>query len=90
MKTTLVGEKAKITSNRVAEFGQVGFVTWDGTDKNGIGPVMISFDGNKPTSFPIEMTSLYHEPEPVCHYCGMPAKSFGFFDEPVCSDCGGH
>lgn len=24
-----------------------------------------------------------------CHYCGMPAKSFGFFDEPVCRDCGG-
>jgi len=24
-----------------------------------------------------------------CHYCGMPAKSFGFFDEPVCRECGG-
>lgn len=22
-----------------------------------------------------------------CHYCGMPAKSFGFFDEPICEDC---
>lgn len=24
-----------------------------------------------------------------CHYCGMPAKSFGFFGEPACEDCGG-
>jgi hypothetical protein len=24
-----------------------------------------------------------------CHYCGMPAKSLGFFDEPICSECGG-
>ena len=24
-----------------------------------------------------------------CHYCGMPATSFGFFDEPVCDGCGG-
>lgn len=26
-----------------------------------------------------------------CHYCGCDAKSgaFGFFDEPVCEDCGG-
>jgi hypothetical protein len=23
-----------------------------------------------------------------CHYCGMPATGFGFFDEPVCADCG--
>lgn len=22
-----------------------------------------------------------------CHYCGMPATSVGFFDEPVCEDC---
>lgn len=22
-----------------------------------------------------------------CHYCGMPATSFGFFDEPVCPEC---
>lgn len=26
---------------------------------------------------------------PSCHYCGMPAASFGFFDEPVCRGCGG-
>ena len=25
----------------------------------------------------------------LCHYCGMPARSFGFFDEPVCKECGG-
>ncbi len=24
-----------------------------------------------------------------CHYCGSPANSFGFFDEPVCRECGG-
>lgn len=24
-----------------------------------------------------------------CHYCGMPAKSFGFFSEPACNECGG-
>lgn len=24
-----------------------------------------------------------------CHYCGMSATKFGFFDEPVCSECGG-
>ena len=24
-----------------------------------------------------------------CHYCGMPASSFGFFDEPICRECGG-
>jgi len=26
---------------------------------------------------------------PSCHYCGMPATSFGFFDEPACPECGG-
>lgn len=26
---------------------------------------------------------------PSCHYCGMPARSVGFFDEPVCEGCGG-
>jgi len=26
---------------------------------------------------------------PRCHYCGMKATSFGFFDEPVCPECGG-
>lgn len=25
----------------------------------------------------------------TCHYCGMPAVELGFFDEPVCKDCGG-
>lgn len=36
------------------------------------------------------------EPAPIsdsdsdrCHYCGMPATGFGFFDEPACPDCGG-
>jgi len=24
-----------------------------------------------------------------CHYCGSPAIAIGFFDEPVCSQCGG-
>lgn len=24
-----------------------------------------------------------------CHYCGMPARSDGFFGEPACSECGG-
>ena len=24
-----------------------------------------------------------------CHYCGCPATGWGFFDEPVCEDCGG-
>jgi len=24
-----------------------------------------------------------------CHYCGMPARSSGFFDEPVCRECDG-
>ena len=24
-----------------------------------------------------------------CHYCGLPAVSFGFFGEPVCEECGG-
>ena len=24
-----------------------------------------------------------------CHYCGQPAYSFGFFDEPTCPECGG-
>lgn len=24
-----------------------------------------------------------------CHYCGAPARSFGFFDEPTCRECGG-
>ena len=24
-----------------------------------------------------------------CHYCGMDAYTFGFFDEPVCRECGG-
>lgn len=24
-----------------------------------------------------------------CHYCGQPANTFGFFDEPVCEECGG-
>lgn len=27
--------------------------------------------------------------QPSCHYCGMPATSAGFFDEPICSECGG-
>ena len=22
-----------------------------------------------------------------CHYCGLPATGFGFFDEPVCGEC---
>lgn len=26
---------------------------------------------------------------PSCHYCGMPATGFGFFDERVCAECGG-
>jgi hypothetical protein len=25
----------------------------------------------------------------ACHYCGQPSISFGFFDEPVCEECGG-
>ncbi len=25
----------------------------------------------------------------TCHYCGMPATGFGFFNEPVCRECGG-
>ena len=25
-----------------------------------------------------------------CHYCGGPAAGFGFFDEPACTECGGH
>jgi len=24
-----------------------------------------------------------------CHYCGMKATDIGFFDEPVCPECGG-
>lgn len=24
-----------------------------------------------------------------CHYCGMPAKNFNFFDVPACEQCGG-
>lgn len=24
-----------------------------------------------------------------CHYCGGAANTFGFFDEPVCRECGG-
>jgi hypothetical protein len=24
-----------------------------------------------------------------CHYCGQTATGFGFFDEPVCPQCGG-
>ncbi len=27
--------------------------------------------------------------EMYCHYCGLPATSFGFFDEPICPECGG-
>lgn len=27
------------------------------------------------------------EREFVCHYCGMPATTFNFFDAPVCDDC---
>lgn len=40
------------------------------------------------------MSADYYEFKPLpaqsfdCHYCGMPAKSFGFFDEPVCKQCG--
>lgn len=40
-----------------------------------------------------------HRPEPrrpksqareqSCHYCGCPATAFGFFDEPICPECGG-
>ena len=25
----------------------------------------------------------------TCHYCGRPAYGWGFFDEPVCKQCGG-
>ena len=24
----------------------------------------------------------------ACHYCGLPATSFGFFGEPICPECG--
>jgi len=24
-----------------------------------------------------------------CHYCGLPATNVGFFNEPVCPECGG-
>lgn len=44
-----------------------------------------------------EAMSIIYPPAPsnprpsseACHYCGAPAKSFGFFDEPVCRECGG-
>jgi hypothetical protein len=45
----------------------------------------------------ISLDSIYRVEKPApkeeddfsCHYCGMPAKSFGFFEEPVCEECGG-
>lgn len=32
---------------------------------------------------------LRNDADLSCHYCGMPATGVGFFDEPVCSECGG-
>ena len=43
-----------------------------------------------------EQTTIVVETKPAkheshrCHYCGLPATSRGFFDEWVCSECGGH
>jgi len=40
----------------------------------------------------LSLTSLKKSEEgPSCHYCGCPASGsgFGFFDEPVCWQCGG-
>lgn len=30
-----------------------------------------------------------HVERPACHYCGQPATDYGFFDEPICRECGG-
>lgn len=43
-----------------------------------------------------EAYQLYWQPIPSktpppnlpCHYCGQPSVSFGFFDEPICRECG--
>jgi hypothetical protein len=36
-----------------------------------------------------EASDLVDRLQPSCHYCGGRATSFGFFDEPVCPECGG-
>lgn len=42
-----------------------------------------------PTQQQRSVASAPHNDSLSCHYCGMPATSFGFFDEPVCRECGG-
>jgi hypothetical protein len=37
----------------------------------------------------LEASQIIECLKPSCHYCGMPATGFGFFDEPVCGGCGG-
>lgn len=36
-----------------------------------------------------EASDLIDQNTPSCHYCGGKATGFGFFDEPVCKECGG-
>ena len=37
----------------------------------------------------MKITSLVEvrAPRKSCHYCGMPADDFNFFDAPVCDGC---
>ena len=81
-----IGKTATIKEGQLA--GKSGKVVWERSDGLDVG---IEIDG-KNEYFPIEMTSI-NSAKPSgdfsCHYCGMPAKTFGFFDTPVCSECGG-
>ena len=53
--------------------------------------------GQAPECDPVERAARIEERERAqrraeqtyCHYCGMPAKSSGFFGEPACEECGG-
>jgi len=35
----------------------------------------------------VQEVVLNHQNHPTCHYCGMPATNWGFFNEPVCNEC---
>ena len=44
---------------------------------------------NERGELPEELQDEVEEHILACHYCGLPAVDFGFFDEPICEDCGG-
>ena len=67
----------------------IGLEACDVTQQAAVSPTLTDAE------YQIAMATLAPEPHrqnddnTSCHYCGMAATNFGFFDEPVCDECGG-